>query len=429
MSHANPPQNPSARPLHVALIIEHYDPRVGGAERSAAQIVQALLDRGHRVTVLTGQCPDAEELERPGLSVCMPVTGRPRGLVRLAAFAGWVRRQLDVPGRFDTSLSLTTLVPAAVVQPRAGLVIQSQHRNIARRAMPLARVAKTVEIALSPRRQLMRLLERMTLRDGRVQRLVAISRYMAEGFQRYYSVDADRIDLIPNAAEMPTVTQGQREQWREQVRRGFLIGEDRLVFLFPAIDPWRKGLEPLMHAMKRLVDRGQPVVLMLAGSAGYGQQKLAAELGIRDHVRIVGTTRQMHTLYCAADVTVLPTFHDPASKVVIESLMLGTPAISTAYNGASDLIAGPGIAEPRGRVIDNPADVDALTAAMTDLLDPQARQRCAEATRGLAEQLTMARHVEQLEGVLAATAGLGEAQAPTDELAPAASQSEVRSLP
>ena len=34
-------------------------------------------------------------------------------------------------------------------------------------------------------------------------------------------------------------------------------------------------------------------------------------------MRLIGPTRQMAELYCAADVTVLPTYYDPSSKVVI----------------------------------------------------------------------------------------------------------------
>lgn len=399
--------------LNLALLIECYDPRAGGAERSAAQIVDALLARGHRVTVLTGQAPadagmrgDAQTSQsgsasgKAGLSIRTAPTGRARGVLGLAAFARWARQQLAASDSFDTSLSFTTTLPAAVVQPRAGLVVQSQHRRVARQHRPLARFAKATAIALSARQQLLRQLERMTLRDPRVQRLVAISTYMARDFQRYYGVGRDRIELIPNAAEMKPVAPEQRRRWRERIRRMFAIAEDRVALLFPAIDPWRKGLRPLVLAMRRLIEREAPVVLMLAGSEAYSQHALVVEAGIRDHVRIIGSTQQMEVLYCAADLTVLPTFHDPASKVVIESLMMGTPAISTAYNGSSDFITGPDVPEPRGRVVADPADDNALAQAIIEMLDPETRRRCAAATAGLAEQLTMARHVERLERVL-----------------------------
>ncbi len=72
----------------------------------------------------------------------------------------------------------------------------------------------------------------------------------------------------------------------------------------------------------------------------------------------------------------MPTFYDPSSKVVIESLMMGTPAISTAYNGASDFIA-PADGSARGRVIADPSDHRALAQAMIELWDPAELEQLA----------------------------------------------------
>jgi UDP-glucose:(heptosyl)LPS alpha-1,3-glucosyltransferase len=139
----------------------------------------------------------------------------------------------------------------------------------------------------------------------------------------------------------------------------------------------------------------------------------------------------MDTLFRATDVTVLPTYYDPASKVVIESLLHGVPAISTAYNGASQWIADPtghnawsspldhattastaaakqeeSAKRPAGRVIESPEDVEALCRAMADLCDDDERRRCAHATTHLDRRLQMDVHVEQLASLLAETAGL-----------------------
>jgi len=101
---------------------------------------------------------------------------------------------------------------------------------------------------------------------------------------------------------------------------------------------------------------------------------------------------------------VLPSYYDPSSKVVIESLMVGTPAISTSYNGASDFIL-PGAGVVRGRVVAEPADVEGLTAAMLELADPAELARCRAAMGGLHEELSMRRHVERLEAILEASRG------------------------
>ena len=106
----------------------------------------------------------------------------------------------------------------------------------------------------------------------------------------------------------------------------------------------------------------------------------------------------MSQLYCAADVTVHPTYYDPSSKVVIESLMVGTPAISTRYDGSSDLIEDQH--GTRGRVVPEPDDVEGLAQAMQDLADPKERKACRMAIDGQTRGLSMKEHVDRLEEVL-----------------------------
>ena len=90
-------------------------------------------------------------------------------------------------------------------------------------------------------------------------------------------------------------------------------------------------------------------------------------------------------------------------------LMMGTPAVTSAFNGSRDLVDGAGHA-PRGRVIADPNDVDALARAMSDLIEPTELASCRAASRGLKRELSMQRHAERLEVVLGEVAA-GKAKA------------------
>ncbi len=380
--------------MNVAVVIGVYDPSGGGAERSTAQIVEQLAALGHRVTVITGYCPEHAAVAA-GVGLECLWDRRPRMPWWLWRFSNWARRRL-VDGGFDASLSVATSVPALVVQPRGGTVRETHERNIAIRVGLVGRLAKRVLLKTSIKQQVLLRLERRTLGDPMVKRFAAVSGYVSRQLQSHYGVEAERISLIPNAAVIPAVSEEQRRQWRRHVREGFGVTDDRPVYLFPALNPRLKGIAPLLLAAKRLADRGQVFALLLVGHVGYGHVAQIARLGIRASVRVVGPTDQMFPLYAAADVTVLPTFYDPASKVVIESLMMGTPAISTSFNGASDLIASDG-GSPRGWVIEDPADVDALAEAMGEMADPEVRRRCIAAMNGLSESLSIERHARELE--------------------------------
>jgi UDP-glucose:(heptosyl)LPS alpha-1,3-glucosyltransferase len=379
--------------MKIALVIEKFDPNGGGAERSTAQIANELRKAGHDVTIIAGAVGTPESIA--GYNVLtLNMQGR-FGALKLSRFVKWARQQLQ-QGGYDASLSVTTTVPASVVQPRSGTLKETFARNVAIRTSVAAKLFKRLTLLLSPKHQLLLALERRTLRDPLVKRFAAISGYVQKQLVEGYSIDPARISIIPNAAAMPVVTPQQRQAWRDEVRKGFSVPDDALVFAYAALNPRLKGAHTLISAAAILKKRGlQNFVILMAGSMGYRQQHQAAQLDVRDCIRFIGATKHMDRLYCASDVTVLPTYYDPSSKVVIESLMLGVPAISTKYNGASDMIL-PGEGIIRGRVINDPGNAEELADAMQQLADPAARAQCASMSEGLSDSLSMATHVQRL---------------------------------
>lgn len=401
--------------LHIGIVIERYDPAGGGAERSTRQIADELIRRGHRVTILAASAPASSSkpdiaASTPSPTVCAMSETHSSSVFRLARFVRWVRRQLT-QGDFDVSLSITNAVAADVMQPRGGTVRETLRRNIARRRTTASRWLKRLAIAFDPKQQLLLYLERRNLHSSRVRCIVAVSDYVKWQLQQHYGIAEDRIQVIHNAAVMPRLDPAQQQTLRTQMREKLELENHMTAFAFVAMNPALKGVDTLWWAMCRLVDRLEQEnrtagdaadksattmpVLLLVGRFGVEAKEHAQRLGLADHVRVVGLHDRTHEIYIAADVTVLPTFYDPSSKVVLESLMLGVPAISTAYNGASDFLK-PG----RGRVIAESDDDAALAEAMYELLDPAERAKCSSACAGLAEELSMIRHVDALAQVL-----------------------------
>jgi UDP-glucose:(heptosyl)LPS alpha-1,3-glucosyltransferase len=394
---AVPDREPTGvEPLRVAVVIERYSPDAGGNERSTSEIVQRLAERGHQVTVV---CSDGEPSAVPeGVELLSHGRGKPRSSLQLWAFRRWAIERLAAGG-YEVSMSVTMAVPATVLQPRGGSVRETIERNIAMRKPGFAQARKRLAVRLNPKQQTLLALEKQTLADPAVQAVAAVSRYVARQFKQHYGLTDDQTVVIPNGAACPAMTGEQKAAARRDLRKALHIPDHATLFLFAAQNPRLKGFGPLIGALKRLRQQGQEAVVLLAGQYRYTHHAWIAEVGVREQVRMIGPTRDMPTLYAAADVTVLPTFYDPASKVVLESLMLGTPAISTGYNGASDFIAPEG-GPLRGRVVADPADEAGLAAAMAELCAPEARAGCVAAMGGVAEQVSMQTHVDALERLL-----------------------------
>jgi len=378
--------------VKIALIIEHFDPDGGGAERNVRELAEALASRGHEPTVLFGGGSHAPRL--PGVEFRRSPSGKPRTAARLRAFIRWAEGQLQ-RNEFDASLSVTTAVPADVVQPLGGTYRETLIRNAASHDSGWRRAAASATSRASLKRRAALRAERRTVADPRIFRFAALSRYVADQLVRHHAVEPQRIVLIPNAVRSPTVAPDARERLREQLR----IDAEQTMYLFSAFNPRLKGLGPLLDATRRLTEGS----LVLTGRIRREHRRLIARYGLGPRVRIVGPTARMPDHYAAADVLVHPTFYDPFSRVVLESLLVGTPVVTTAFNGASDWLETPD-GRRRGLRVDDPTDVDALAHAMAALAEPRQRDACREAARGLADELSLERQVDSLEDLLAQAA-------------------------
>ncbi len=70
--------------LHIAYLISHFPPVVGGAETQAALLTTAFADRGHEITVITRRVPGTRRQEaRRGVRIIRVDVGPP---TRWAAF-------------------------------------------------------------------------------------------------------------------------------------------------------------------------------------------------------------------------------------------------------------------------------------------------------------------------------------------------------
>jgi UDP-glucose:(heptosyl)LPS alpha-1,3-glucosyltransferase len=387
--------------MRIGIVIERFDPSAGGAERSTAQIAAELTGRGHNVTILAGSSPVAPLHQGVNVQEMLP-GGRFKTTAHVKQFETWVRKILG-SGKFDTSLSVTTNAPASVLQPRGGTAAEVHLRNIAARPPGWERTIKKLSALFSPKHWAIRLAEKRTLRDPMVQRFVCVSNYVTRQLAEHYGIQGPNVIVIPNAAAMPFMDDESRKHARTELRSEFKLADSDVAFLFAAYNPRLKGIDTLIRAVAHRKAKSGRAVALCAGEFGRRERKLAESLGVSDRVIDVGADRKMAELYVAADVTVLPTYYDPSSKVVIESLMMGTPAISTLYNGASDMIFERGSGITRGRVIADPWDDRALALAMADLENDSERQICGKACQGLADKLSMKRHVDRLEEVLRET--------------------------
>lgn len=161
-----------------------------------------------------------------------------------------------------------------------------------------------------------------------------------------------------------------------------------------------KGQHLLIDAVDRLILSGRKVRLRLVGG-GPDEASLrgcAARIASPELVLFEGAVNQdrIRSLYAQADLFCLPSFAEGLPVVLMESMAMGVPCVSTLIAGIPELIRN----EVDGLLV--PAsDLDALTDALARLVDsPELRARLAASARArVIESYDLERNVAALGDV------------------------------
>jgi glycosyltransferase involved in cell wall biosynthesis len=333
---------------------------VGGASIHVRDLARAVLDRGHRATVLVGGSGQVTELLR-GAGIPFhslrhlqrslhPMEDarayselksifcqlRPDLVSTHTAKAGWLGRRaahrLGIP----------------VVHTPHGWPFSDRHSAAQGRAYTLA--------------------EKVAARWASA--IVCVSVHEKELAVNKGITEASRLHVIYNG--VPDVGPEM------QARPGL---EERVRFVSVARFAAPKDHETLLRAFARLGSfRHPPCELVLVGD-GPGQsaaRQLAFELGIAEWVRFTGYEPDPARTLAEANGFVLSSRSEAFPRSILEAMRAGLPVIASAVGGVMEMVSPGG----SGIILVSPADVAALASALKSLkIDRLQRERMGVAAR------------------------------------------------
>jgi D-inositol-3-phosphate glycosyltransferase len=150
---------------------------------------------------------------------------------------------------------------------------------------------------------------------------------------------ASQIEVIPCGVDLKLFVPQERLQARKQLG----LQPNLPVLLFAGrLDPF-KGPDLLLRAATLMEQEAQIVIVggKLDGDKDLQTlQTLASELNISQRVHFLGARPQQELplLYSAADVTVVPSYHESFGLVAVESLACGTPVVATRAGGLTSVV-------------------------------------------------------------------------------------------
>ncbi len=375
--------------MRIGLVIDHLDPRRGGAEQWTFQHAEQLLARGHEVHVV------AQGIDGPAarLDIVPHLLGSVRSVLSRAAAAEAALRQLGLDMIHDIGMGWH----GHLLQSEDGSRLAQWEQKLLLLPSALRPCKRAMLHALPRYRDFRRLMARQFGDPARI--VVAVSEMCARDYQHYHDVPPERIRLVYHGTDNERFSPVHREKWRAPIRQQLGLREDEVMLLFVGHDYQRKGLTTAIRAAHRLAAEGAPVRLVIVG--GKRRQGLPAVDAGSEVIRFVGQIDDPVPYYAAADVFVLPTFYDPCSLSVSEAAASGLPSVTTRFNGAAELLTE-GV---DGCVVSDPADDADLASALRPLLDPAVRHRMGEAARKLALRHSLDRNCDQIVSIYQEVSG------------------------
>lgn len=378
--------------MDIALCYESVLPARGGAETYIGDLARRLARDGHAIHLYATRW-DIQALPAATHYHRLDVAPGPRFL-RPWRFAEACAQALSQRSH-DLSIGFDKTWGQDILYPQGGLHAASAAHNLLKYPDAFSRSIAAIGKWFDPASWSFARLERRQYLGPKQPLVIANSRMVQRHFEQYYGIAPESVRVVRSAIDPLRFAADDRLKRRHDERQRWGVSPDETVGLFVAMNYRLKGLRPLLNAAA-LMPRDQPSRLVVVGHPRYQRYaRHARALGIADRVIFLGHRTDPKDCYFAADYLVHPTFYDPCSLVVLESLACGLPVISSRYNGASELLSPPA----DGLVIDDPHNASALGRAMTRMLDRGYLREASAAARATGAKWTFEHHCRELFNV------------------------------
>jgi len=366
--------------VRIALIRKKYSPH-GGAERYLSRLIDGLLKTGHEVHLF------AHEWEKQtGVSFHRVRLLKGLSFLQSISFAYYARRAVKQE-QFDLVHSLERTSCQDLYRAGDGC-----HREWLKQRRRIYPCWKNLLTYINPLHISLLYLEKRLYRYPDTRLIIANSQRGKQEIMRHYGYPDRKIEVIYNGVDTQRFHPGLRREYRQSLRKELGIAEDELVLLWVGSGFKRKGLDFLLQALDLLWQEGQRdwrLLVVGKGKIKPYRKKLQGK-GYKERVVFSGPQAEVRPFYGAGDVFLLPTIYEPFANVCLEALACGLPVITSAMNGAAEILT-----PETGSVLSDPADIRQLAGQIKRWQDVSLRREAIPASRELAEQHTCRRNVQQ----------------------------------
>jgi len=354
-----------SKPLTVVRVLNWLP--VGGVEHRVIELLPRLDPKTFRshIVLLRERGPLAPLAEQAGIPVHLsPMRSRlsPPGLWRLARLFRHLGADVVHSHMYRSN------TPATVAARLAGVpVIVSQVHNVD---------------TWDTRRQ--RNMDRFLMRWRSA--VVAVSETVKRDIVNQLGVDPAKIRVIYNGVNTDAFSVSLENRVQERKREGLPLFATVAIHVARLVE--QKNHRGLLQAFSRVAAIAPDLVLLIVGD---GPMRGALEeetrtLGLGHRVVFAGRRHDVPRLLALADFSVLPSFKEGFSNVIVESLAAGLPLLVTDVGGNAEAVRD-GV---EGIVVRDPRNIAGLAKGLERLAsDPILREAMAGKARERARDFSV----------------------------------------
>ncbi|MCE7740625.1 MAG: glycosyltransferase family 4 protein [Candidatus Heimdallarchaeota archaeon] len=234
---------------------------------------------------------------------------------------------------------------------------------------------------------LLKFVEKRVLK--RASHLIAVSEAIKEELVEYYSIEEEKITVIPNGVDTRIHCKTDEKIYNKKEKE-FVLG-------FLGRMTAGKGAHLILPIIKKIKEEIPDVKLLIAGDDLNSRKKILSQidkLELNENIIDFGYIYDNHkknTFFSSVDLFLLPSSHEGMSLVLLEAMACQTPILTTpeaeTFNHDDTLIISP-------RSI-----ADFALKAIEFRNNPKTAEKIREKSREVAEQLSWQKTTEQTKEV------------------------------
>lgn len=306
----------------------------GGLEKHTLRIIEKFQEKGHFITIISS---DASFFEQRFKDVCViqPPFLKGTGYKKIKAFDLFCSSFLK---HKKNSLCLGLDRTSVQTHLRAGNGVHAAYLDLRRKQEGFF---KSLSFYLNPLHSLLLKIERESLQNPLLQKVIVNSSLVKSQLLHYYPIDENKIEIVHNGVEWEEFKTPFKESFskKKEIAKNLQLDPTIPQWLFLGHNFQRKGLKLLLQALSHL--KSKPFHLSVVGedkNLSY-YKNLAHSLSLGNKVSFFGRVENTIPFYQLSDMLILPSLYDPFANVTVEALAMGLFVISSKFNGGHEVLS------------------------------------------------------------------------------------------